>query len=95
MVEDIIVNEDSKSILVKLGYQASVKNAAEKLGSLVEHITVSKASSFVKHDELSLLDELKKKYNFGSTKTDEPIYQRPKKSRTHIPSAHFAEENSE
>lgn len=65
MVEDIVPMPESNCVHVKLNYQASVKNAKAKLGALSALVSVHKFSAFVKDDELSLLDELKKQYGFG------------------------------
>lgn len=62
MVESITPNPEAKNVHVKLGYQASVLNAQSKLGPLIEHIVVSKLSSFINEDEYSRLDYLRQKY---------------------------------
>lgn len=71
MVEDIIEHCDKKCIHVKLGYQASVKNATKKLGNLGMHCTLHKLSTFVKDDELSLLDTLRRQYGLGGPSNEE------------------------
>lgn len=70
MVEDIVQNRELQTIHVKLGYLASVENARRKLGGLCDKIIVHKLSSFVKEDELSLLEKLQKEYNFGAPTPD-------------------------
>lgn len=93
MVEDIIAHEENQNVHVKLSYQASVENATKKLGALKNCVFISKLSSFVEDSEISLLDELKKKYGFGgSTVCSEKPTQ---KRRKYIPSAECVEENSE
>lgn len=66
MVEAIDEHESARTIHVKLGFQASIKNAYLKLGPLLsQHILITKLSQFVKDEELPLLDELRRKYCFG------------------------------
>lgn len=66
MVEEITEHETARTIHVKLGYQASIKNAFIKLGPfLSRHIFISKLSQFVKDEELPLLDDLRRRYGFG------------------------------
>lgn len=75
MVEDIVQYPDSKTIHVKLGFQASVANACKKLGNLDQVIAITKLSSFVTDNELPLLDQLKRKYGFGlpNEETETPV----------------------
>lgn len=63
MVNEVIESEDGNSIQVKLGYQASCKNAISKLGDLAQIVSVTKASTLVKDSELSRLDELRRFFN--------------------------------
>lgn len=96
MVEEITPNEESKCMYVKLGYQASIKNATAKLGKLVTDISITKSSSHVDASELSLLDKLKKQYGFGGP-AEEAATSRPiaKKARSYLPSANVLEEYPE
>lgn len=77
MVEDIKPLPDQKCVHVMLKYQASVKNATNKLGALEEHILISKMSTYVKQNELFDLDTLQKQYGFGSTTTSNEQEERP------------------
>lgn len=97
MVEEITPDIESKTVSVKLGYQASVKNAYAKLGRLTHHMSVTKASTFVKPDELFLLDKLQKEYGFGKNlDTPQPEGARStKKGRMYQPSANLVENDSE
>lgn len=74
MVESITPTPDGNSIQVKLGYQASCKNAIAKLGDLNQIISVSKASTLVKEHELSRLEELRRFFNMP---TDPQEIQNP------------------
>lgn len=65
MVEDITAFPDSKSMHVKLGYQASIENATKKLGDLAHLCVVSKLSTFVKDTEIQRLNELKMRFNIA------------------------------
>lgn len=66
MVEDIIEKPETRSLHVKLGYQASIKNAYLKMGpTLAQNIFITKLSQFVKEEELSQLACLRRKYGFG------------------------------
>lgn len=99
MVEDIEEFADKKCIHVKLGYQASVKNATAKMGGLAKHVTLNKLSSFVKDEELSLLDTLRRQYGLGLPSNEaekEGCSQRPiKKARSFIKNPTPPEEDSE
>ena len=65
MVEAITPNPESNNVHVKLSYQASLKNASDKLGQLQQFIHVAKLSAFIKDSELPLLERLRTKYEFG------------------------------
>lgn len=94
MVDDILPMPDSNCVHVKLNYQASVKNACAKLGPNLERlICVTKLSSFIKDDELSLLDELKREYGFGTTNADEKKSRNKKAKTTESPRGYI--ENTE
>lgn len=83
MVEDIVPMETSNTVHVKLNYQASVKNAKAKLGSLTGMVSVHKFSAFVKDDELSCLDKLRKQYGFGGqASNDQGPENNPKRQKT-------------
>lgn len=99
MVEDILEYADKKCVHVKLGYQASVKNATKKLGGLALHCTLNKLSSFVKDNELSLLDSLRRQYGLGGPSNEEeeegPAQRKFKKARSYIKNPVPIEEDSE
>lgn len=72
MVEDIKENAAMKNVHVKLGYQASVINAQNKLGALKNCIGISKLSSHVKECELSRLDQLRKQFGLFNGSDEQP-----------------------
>lgn len=75
MVDSIVPQEDTSTVHVKLGYQASLKNVREKLGGLAAHVAVSKLSTFVQDSELVRLEELKRQY--GIVVPGEPAGAKP------------------
>lgn len=82
MVESITPNPQSNNVHVKLSYQASVVNAYAKLGDLQNIVTITKLSSFIKDDEISRLEELRRRFNIGSgDTTEQPIIQRTSQPR--------------
>nr|QTE03842.1 MAG: hypothetical protein [Periparus ater parvoviridae sp.] len=74
MVDSILPNPESNNVHVKLNYQASLANATAKLGSLQNIISVTKLSSFVKDTELTTLEQLRRRYNFGGDAPAAPSY---------------------
>lgn len=73
MVEDITPFEDTLTVHVKLGYQASIENATNKLKDLASYCSVSKLSTFVKDTEIARLNELKQRFNIsGGSKSNVP-----------------------
>lgn len=78
MVEDIQSNEAQSNMHVKLGYQASLINAQNKLGNLKNVVAVSKLSNHIKECEFSRLEQLRRKFgiNHGG---DEPSGYQPKR----------------
>lgn len=98
LVEDIEEFPDKKCIHVKLGYQASIKNATSKMGGLCKHVSLNKLSNYVKDDELSLLDTLRRQYGLGMLPDEEKkeSNSRPvKKARFHQKNSIPIEEDSE
>lgn len=88
MVDTITPHEEQNNIHVKLNYQASVKNAQIKLGSLRNVICVSKTSSFIKESEFSRLDELRRQFDFGATDDlQQPSTSKHRRSRKFAPRA--------
>nr|QTE03820.1 MAG: hypothetical protein 2 [Parus major densovirus] len=79
MVESIIPNPDTNNVQVKLNYQASLVNAISKLGDLQQVIAVTKLSAYVKENELSRLDELRRQFNISTSSTavdiEQPVHQ--------------------
>lgn len=71
MVEDITTFENTKTVHVKLGYQASIDNTTKKLKDLANYCVVSKLSSHVKDTEIQRLNELKLRFNIaGGSKSN-------------------------
>lgn len=66
MVKSIDPCPANKTVQVKLSYQANLSNVRTKMGSLVNHASVSKLNPNIKDDEFSKLEELRKKFNFGA-----------------------------
>lgn len=85
MVESITKNEDLNNIHVKLNYQASVANAVNKLGDLQQTVSITKLSAFVKENELSRLDELKRRFNISTGGADDAQTQPKKKTYSRKP----------
>lgn len=78
-VESIIPNAEMNNVHVKLNYQASITNAANKLGALRPIIGISKLSNFVKESEYTRLEQLRLKYGIASSEPGEtgPSYPQP------------------
>lgn len=99
MVEEIKEYADKKCVHVKLGYQASIKNTTKKMGGLAKHVTLTKLSTYVKDDELSLLDTLRRQYGLGMPSNEEeeagPSQRKFKKARGYIKNSAASEEDSE
>lgn len=70
MVESIVPNIEHKNVHVKLGYQASIANAQNKLGTLKNVIAISKLSNYIKDCEFSRLERLRQQFGLL---TDEPV----------------------
>lgn len=70
MVESINPNPETNNVQVKLNYQASLVNAISKLGDLQQVIAVTKLSAFVKENEISRLDDIRRRFNIGTTTPD-------------------------
>lgn len=98
MVESITPFPDRKCVHVKLGYQASVKNATAKLGLLSSSVIISKLSAFVEESEISLLADLRSKYGIGPSDDCEEKSRpkaTPRKRSRYIPGPEAIEEDSE
>lgn len=72
MVDSIVPNPELKNVHVKLNYQASIANATSKLGALQSAVAVSKLSSFVKENEFSHLEHLRRRFGIGSSADGQP-----------------------
>lgn len=72
MVENVTPNPSMKNVHVKLNYQASLINAQNKLGALQDVVGVTKLSAYVKEDEFSRLELLKRQFGIGTTEAEEP-----------------------
>lgn len=70
MVDSIVPNPELLNVHIKLKYQASIANAQSKLGDLQNVIHVSKLSSYVKENEIPLLEQLRAKFNIGAATPD-------------------------
>lgn len=88
MVESITPNRDMKQVHVRLGYQASVQNAICKLGKLSNVIGLSKLSNFIKENEFSRLEQLRRRYGLLADDTAS-IAQPPPAKRGRRPRAVF------
>lgn len=66
-VDSITPHPDMNNVHVKLNYQASIANAQAKLGSLAAVVSVSKLSSFVKENEFTRLEQLRRRFNIASS----------------------------
>lgn len=79
MVESINPNPETNNVQVKLNYQASLVNAISKLGDLQQVIAVTKLSAFVKENEISRLDDLRRRFNISTSSAtsdlDQPLHQ--------------------
>lgn len=79
MVESIVPNSDTNNVQVKLNYQASLVNAISKLGDLQQVVAVTKLSAYVKENELSRLDDLRRRFNINTSSAtndvNEPLRQ--------------------
>lgn len=78
MVEEIKENPTMKNIHVKLGYQASITNAYNKLGTLRNAIGISKLSSHIKECEFSRLEQLRQQFGIAGICDEQP---RPTRGR--------------
>lgn len=78
MVEEIKENPTMKNIHVKLGYQASITNAYNKLGALRNAIGISKLSSHIKECEFSRLEQLRQQFGIAGNCDEQP---RPPRGR--------------
>lgn len=75
MVEEITEQPEQQSMRVKLGFQASIKNAYLKLGPrLANLISINKMSQYVKDTEIPRLEELRRKFGFNTTDATEVDY---------------------
>lgn len=79
MVEGITPNEDLANVHVKLSYQASTINAIAKLGDLQHVIAVTKLSAYIKENEISRLDSLRRQFNISATSADNEQPATPKR----------------
>lgn len=71
MVESITPYPDTGTVHVKLQYQASIANATKKMGEkLAQIVSITKLSSFINSDEISQLDDLKRRFGFGDSNYD-------------------------
>lgn len=68
-VDSITPNRENNNVHVRLNYQASIANATAKLGGLQSAVVVSKLSAFVKENEFSRLEILRKQFGFGMPET--------------------------
>nr|QTE03712.1 MAG: hypothetical protein [Periparus ater parvoviridae sp.] len=75
MVETIVPNEETNNVQVKLNYQASLANAISKLGDLQQVVAVTKLSAFVKENELSRLDDIRRRFNINTSSSTPDIQQ--------------------
>lgn len=66
MVDEIKENPEMKNVHVKLGYQASLINAQNKLGALRNIVGISKLSSHVKESEFSRLEQLRQQFGLSN-----------------------------
>lgn len=87
MVESITPDALNNSVQVRLGYQASISNAINKLGGLRDDVGVSKMSSHIKENEFSRLELLRQQYGIQINSPDE--YVPPAKPRGRRPRATF------
>lgn len=94
-VESIEPRETENSVIVKLQYNASMKNVRAKLGNLP--ITVNKQNPFVDISELSDLEAIRSAFNFGELPEEEEVeaprptkkrkYAKVSKSNVQVPSS--------
>lgn len=77
MVEGIESKPELKSVHVKLGYQASLKTAERKLGTLASVIGISKLSNYVKESEFSRLEQLKQRFGLPNGSDEQIVNRRP------------------
>lgn len=73
MVDDIIPFPAKQNVHVKLNYQASITNATQKLGALQHAVGITKLSAYIKEDEFSHLEQLRRQFGIGSSTDEEPI----------------------
>lgn len=76
MVEDVKPNEAANNVHVKLGYQASVINAQNKLGKLRNVVSVAKLSTHIKECEFSRLEQLRRRFGLNLN-SDESFGHQP------------------
>lgn len=91
MVESITCDIPSRTVTVKLGYQASVENAKKKLGKLINHVSVIKLSNHIDVSEIPYLEELKRKYGLPIGAEEDIPKKRPTKRPRYKTSAEIAE----
>lgn len=68
-VEAIVASAETKTVEVKLYYNASMKNVRAKLGKFPA--TVNKQNPFVKPEEMSELEALRSTFDFGQLAEEE------------------------
>lgn len=82
MIENITPFESTNSVHVRLGYQASLKNARKKLGSAADVISVNKLSSHVAENEISRLEEIRARLGITYQEEEEEQPRRKKATTT-------------
>lgn len=81
-VSKISPDEAAGTVIVDLGYNASIKNVRAKLGGAAAAISVAKANPNVAPTELGRLAQLKSLFNFGGPiAEDEDETSQPSKKR--------------
>lgn len=93
-VEKIEPKEEDKTVIVKLQYNASMKNVRAKLGGFPA--TVNKQNPFIELSELGELETLRSTFNFGELAEEEEVeaprpvkkrkYAKVSKSHVQVPS---------
>lgn len=79
---DLQPNPENQSVVVKLGYNCSMKNVRARLGSVPA--TVFKVNPNIAIDQLSALESLRNKFGFGGEITqEENQLPEPSKKRKH------------
>lgn len=75
LVDEFIPNKAMKNVHVKLGYQASINNARNKLGLTLQNVIgITKLSNHIKESEFSRLELLRCQFGLPSG-SDEPLHQ--------------------